>query len=343
MAPMIGYYGIGLYVERSLHRRAPWLSAKDLLWFLYLYPFRFIATVASPASLHRLCAFLEPLIQFRSRKRRLLARNAMIVAGIPPAKAEIVSRKFVLNAAVRVMDDLVLGRGWRPRLALLEAQRVRRAPPIEPEIGPRRAPFCASSLEGIEHLQQAQAARRGVLILTGHFYASRVAKRYLEIAGYSILTVRNSKPRDELMGTIGKRFLQSRYIEFLHRVIQNEVFIQDPGCTLKIFQHLRSGGLVNIHFDAFRGHRTVERPFLGAPRLFSKGLLDIVRLSRCEVVPMSCTGTSINLRIAFNPAIEITPAAAGDAFVNANLDALVSAVEAQVLACPEEWELWTRL
>jgi KDO2-lipid IV(A) lauroyltransferase len=246
----------------------------------------------------------------------VLARKAMMVAGIPSARAEILSRKFVLNAAVRVMDDLVLGRGWRPRLA---------------------------HLAGIEYLQGAQAAGRGVLVLTGHFYASRAAKRYLEIAGYSILTVRNSKPRDELMGRIGKRFLQSRYIEFLHRVIRNEVFIQDPGCTLKIFQHLRRGGLVNIHFDSFGGHRTVERPFLGAPRLFSKGLLDIVRLSGCEVVPMSCTGTSINLRIAFSPAIDITPAADGEAFVNANLNTLANAIEVQVLTCPEEWELWTRL
>jgi acyl carrier protein len=33
----------------------------------------------------------------------------------------------------------------------LEAQRVRRAPPSEPETVPRRVPFCASSLEETKH------------------------------------------------------------------------------------------------------------------------------------------------------------------------------------------------
>jgi len=300
----------------------PLFTLKDLLWFLYLYPFRVFSKLASRGLLYQIGKLGEPLVQFRSRERRKTAARRMLAAtgsGITPDQAPQIARRFVSNATFRVLDDLILNRS--------SFQRILRC----------------RGVEGLEHLEGGKSAGRGVVVLTAHFYASRIAKRYLATIGYPMLSVRNKQPPDDLAGQLGRRILQSRYMEFLHGVIQDEVYVQDSECTLKILQRLRSGGLVNIHFDAPYGARSVEWPFLGKPERFATGIFDIVRLSGCAVAPMVCLGRSTEFRIGFGPLLEIVPADTRDEFVSANLPSFVQTLEKHIVDHPDEWELWTRL
>jgi KDO2-lipid IV(A) lauroyltransferase len=296
----------------------PWLTVKDLLWFVYLYPFRIAAATLPRGLLYALARLADPLVQYRSRRGRAAAIARMIQAGISPADAQQAGRRFVSNAATRVLDDLMLRREG--------VSRIR------------------ATVEGLEYLDEGIARGRGVLLLSAHTYASRPAKRYLAAQGYPILTVRNRQPPVALMGRVGARWLQPRYMEFLHGVIQDEVYIQDPECSLKILKRLRAGGIVNIHLDldARAVSKAEEFPFLNVPRRVASGPFDVARLTRCALIPMFSRGRGKALFIRFG-----APAPAGglarEDFARAALPYFVEFLEERIREHPDEWELWTRL
>ena len=314
--------GATYLLSASRSARAPLFTAHDLLLLLYLYPFRFFSALASRDLLYRIARAAEPFLQFHSREWKNTVTRRMLAApglDLTPDQAARIARRLVSNAAFRLMDDLVLS---RPSF---------------------HAALSAGEVRGLEHLERASSAGNGVVLLTAHFYASRMARRYLATIGYPILTVRHQSPSEDLAGRLGQRMVQPRLVKFLHEVIRDEVYVQDPGCTLQILRRLRSGGLVNIHFDARHGARTVESWLLGVPRTFASGIFDIVRLSGCAVVPMLCLGRSKDLRIIFGPRLDIVDASGRDEFVAANLPSFVQTIENQIAENPEEWTLWMRL
>ena len=314
--------GATYLLSESRGVNAPLFTVHDLLLLLYLYPFRFLSAFAPRDVLYRIAEVAEPFLQFHSREWKNMIMRRMLAApcfDVTPDRAERIARQLVSNGAFRLVDDLVLS-----------------GPSFQDALG------CAE-VRGIEHLELAKSAGKGVVVLTGHFYAGRLARRYLATIGYPILAVRHQMPSEDLAGGFGNRILQPRLVKFLHEVIQDEVYVQDPGCTLKILQRLRSGGLVNIHFDARHGARTVESWLLGVQRRFATGVFDIVRLSGCAVVPMLCLGRSTGLRITFGPMLDIIDASGRNEFVDANLPSFVQTIEKQIADNPEEWTLWMRL
>ena len=298
----------------------PLLTVNDLLWFLYLDPLRTLSAFDPRSLLHPIGRLAEPFIQFRSRKRREMVMRRILAAlgaGITRDQAPRIARQFIANSTFRMLDDLVL---CRPSFA--------------------RKLWC-TGIEGIEHLDQGKSAGKGVIVLTAHFCAGRVAKRYLATMGYPMLSVRDQMPRGDWWGRLGRRILEARRVELLHAVIGEATYVQDPGSTLKILRRLRSGGLVNIHFDGHSGTRTTPWPFLGLPRHFSTGIFDLVRLSGCAVVPMLCLGRSTGFRVIFSPMLDIVKAAGREAFIRANLPTFVQTIEKQIRDHPGEWEQWT--
>jgi len=293
----------------------PLITVDDLFWFLYLYPLRILSAFVPRRPMH----WIGRLFGFCVRRRRDGVAHRMLAAqpaGIPGDHLQRIAGKFLANSAIRMMDDLVISWPSFPR-------KLR-----------------CSGIQGLEHLERAKSAGNGVLLLTGHFCATRVAKRYLASTGYPILTVRDELWEGDWWGRWGRRMLARRRLEFLQRIGGESVYIQDRGCTLKILRWLRSPGLVNIHFDGQSGRKSAPWSFLGAPRSFSTGVLDLVRLSGCAVVPMLCLGSSSAFQIRFGPMLEIAHPGGRDEFVQANLPAFVRAIEKQILDYPEEWEQW---
>lgn len=313
----LDYYGLRLGQDRGT--APPFVTLKDVLWLLYLYPVRALARLAPPSTAHTAARAFAPLFQLMRRPQRdFAAERISHTLGLDEAHCRRVARRFVAHAVRRAADDLALTR-----------------------LGDRPVP--RTTLRGRENLDQALAAGKGVLLLTGHFYANRAAKHHLRAIGCPVLSVRNGVPPDGAAGRLGRNRFQRRYVEFLHSVIRDEVLIQDPECSLRILRRLRSGGLVNVHFDAAFAAERTEMPFLGVPRLFGTGILDIVRLSGCEVVPMQCLGSTEDLSIVFDAPLAVVRGGTREAFLAANLPLFVRTLEAQVREHPDEWELWVRL
>lgn len=302
--------------------RLPIATVKDVLWFLYLYPLRALVVRLSPTGREHLGRALEPLFRFFARRRVRKASQRMAVALGPTHSAPAITettRRYVSNAIRRALDDFMLA-----------DERARSH--VRP-----------SEVQGIEHLEHALSSGKGAVLISGHFYANRLGKHFLAVMGYPILSVRNGQPPDRWMGRLGAKLLQKRYIEFLHGIIRDEVFIQDPECSLKILRRLRSGGLVNVHIDAAGASNWIPVPFFGHPRRFATGLLEIVRLSGCAVVPMLCLGTSSRSTVIFEEPLRLEPARTREEFVATNIRTLASTLERQIREHPSEWEQWVRL
>ncbi len=297
----------------------PLLTVDDILWFLYLYPLRSLSAFDPGSLIHPIGRLAEPFVQLRSRKRAEMVTDRMLAAqgtGITRDQAPRIARQFIANSTFRMLDDLVLS---RPSFA----RKLR-----------------CTGIEGLEHLERGKSGGKGVMVLTAHFCAGRIAKRYLATVGYPMLSVRDQMPPGDWWGRLGRRILEPRRIELVQSVIGETVYVQDPGSTLKILCRLRSGGLVSIHFDGHSGTRATPWPFLGVPRRFSTGVFDLVRLSGCAVVPMLCLGRSTAFRVIFSPMLDIVKASGREAFIRANLPTFVQTIENQIRNHPGEWEQW---
>jgi len=103
------------------------------------------------------------------------------------AQAERIGRQCIANLMFRMLDDLLPCTPAAQRLNCIE-------------------------IVGREHLERAISAGKGVVLLTGHFFASRIALRHLARIGYPVLCVKNQNPGSQLEGRLGRRLLRPRSI-----------------------------------------------------------------------------------------------------------------------------------
>ena len=167
--------------DHTLER--PLIAGKDLLWLAYLYPLRFLAAILPSGALRLTGKIIDPFCQIITwrHKRRLRARLAQALNRNPsdPEVGRIACR-YISNAVIRVIDDLIMDR------LLADGRQV-------------HVRLC-----GRGNLDRVLAAGKGAIVVSGHFYATRLAKRYLAKIGYPMLTVRNQIPIDPAAGRLGE-------------------------------------------------------------------------------------------------------------------------------------------
>lgn len=76
---------------------------------------------------------------------------------------------------------------------------------------------------------------------------------------------------------------------------------------------------------------------------FPAGILRIIRLSGCAVIPMLCLGDSRRFTITFDEPVDLVETDTLEEFISANLPQIAGKLESQILSYPEQWELWARL
>ncbi len=302
-------------------RPRPLIRIKDIAWLVYLYPARWLARVLPLRSLY---AFGDASAAcssacLRGPRKALLERLAVAFnADTADPRLSAIADGYFHNSILRYLDDLLMER----RLRELRLRNV--------------------EIVHLENLTEALSAGRGALLFSGHFFASRLAKRYLATIGFPCLSVWNREPPDRKAGQLGIRLLQKRYVAFLGELVGDDVTIQDPDCTLKMLARLRSGGLVHSHVDGAFSQEVVKRRFLGQEESFPTGFLHVAKLAGCPLVPLLFLGDSRRLRIEFGKALWLENASDRRSFAETNLTEVIRILEEQIKSHPAEWDFWIR-
>jgi len=179
-------------------------------------------------------------------------------------------------------------------------------------------------VRGAEHLQQAMAGGRGVVLVAGHFAS-------LEITGRAFSAI------FPFVAALYRRSRNPFVDEILKRLRHKSVPLLIPKQNMRgMVRALRQGIPVWYAPDqSYRGEMSALLPFCGVPAMTNTALSDIVRLGRAAVVPI------VPRRLADGQGyvLEIFPALDDFPGESAEADALrVNAlIEAQIREIPEQY------
>lgn len=299
---------------------SPFFTPKDLLFFIYLLPFRMLAANLPVKVARRIGVFLVHIYSLLAiSKKRAIEKRLTLAFQDSRGKRDVqkLANQYIRHAGLKDIDDIVLNRLTKEDL------------------------LKCSQIKGLENVEAALSAKKGVILASGHFFANRLGKRLLNEIGYPVLSVRNNSPRRHpRFGRASSKYLKPRYVDFVNQVVKDYVVIQDKNCTLKILERLRREGLVNIHVDAGQSYHMMEYPFLGTKRFFPAGFLRIVYLTGAAVVPLLCIGNSSAFTIIFEKEVEFQQTSDQESFMFKNLAGLIGILESQIVQYPDQWALW---
>ncbi|MEZ5562635.1 MAG: LpxL/LpxP family Kdo(2)-lipid IV(A) lauroyl/palmitoleoyl acyltransferase [Gammaproteobacteria bacterium] len=179
-------------------------------------------------------------------------------------------------------------------------------------------------VRGAEHLQEAMAGGRGVVLVAGHFAS-------LEITGRAF---------SALFPSVAALYRSSRnpfVDEILKRLRHKSVPLLIPKQNMRgMVRALRQGMPVWYAPDqSYRGEMSALLPFCGEPAMTNTALSDIVRLGKAAVVPL----VPRRLPDGRGYVLEIFPALDDFPGESAEADArrVSSLIEAQIRATPEQY------
>ncbi len=270
-----------------------WLGI-GLLWFVAHLP----AALARP-----LFAAIGSLAGLLARRRRhVVTRNlALCFPELDETARATLRRRFFRSFGIGVYEFL---RGWWGSLG-----RYART----------------ARIEGLEHVQAAHAAGRGVLLLSGHFVSFEMCGRVLcERTAVAAMYRPYANPAFEWAVLRGRL----RYVVAMFRRTELRAVVR----------HLRAGGLVWYAPDQdLRSNDAVFAPFFGVAANTITATSQIARMSGAAVIPFfhrrSPDGSGYEIRL--EPPLEGFPS--GDLAADATrVNALI---ERMVREAPDEY-LW---
>jgi lauroyl/myristoyl acyltransferase len=299
-------------VARAAER--PLVTSRDIAFLAYYYPLRWLATAFGWRFQRLAQACAEPVsrvLQFQDLRNAEHKMSAMLA--IPPERARVLARQYSRN---------------RVRAALFDLQ-----PDAEPSMArPVR-------VEGREHLEQAMARARGVILVTLHCLAKREARLGLRRLGINYQPVVGGELPFPGHGRLLRLFARSRLTPLQRKNLGSHIVRTDPDAVFKIGRILREGGAVLMAPDVITPTAQPVR-FMNTDRPISTGVLDIARLTSCALVPMWVSWSAGDCVVEFRPALALRSGGNREEAQQSNVAVLARALEDQLCAHPEQWEFW---
>jgi len=287
--------------------------------WIYLYPVRGLSHLVPVNALLWLAKHLAPLYA-RLRPDLTLPVSQHMTKSLSghdlSASPEVMALSFVAASLRKSMDDLVM---LRLQTKILKTH---------------------ATIRGIELLDGALADGKGVIVISGHFHANRLAKYYLRRNGYPMMSVRNRVPTSTAMGLFGNRYLAPAYGRFLHDRVEDEIHTQDATLGAGLLKRLRENGMISINIDAGFSREKFRVLCLNEQRQFAGGFLRLAELTGAPLVPMQCLGNSGGFDIVFGNPIRYTTKSSPEEFME-RLVIMAGLLESWVLAHPAEWVMWS--
>ncbi|WP_035257582.1 lysophospholipid acyltransferase family protein [Desulfatirhabdium butyrativorans] len=143
-------------------------------------------------------------------------------------------------------------------------------------------------IEGLDHLDRALAAGKGVMLLFSHFGANQMIMPAMGYHGYPMsqlsapATVWTEKLSGRKFSRMEKKALEMRWRqESFLPVTHINIF----GSLKAAFTCLKKNEILGVAIDGGGGQKKVMVDFLGKTALFSTGPLEIAARTNCRVLP----------------------------------------------------------
>jgi len=139
---------------------------------------------------------------------------------------------------------------------------------------PGRLDDADGDVTGLEHLEQARAGGRGVMLLTGHFTCLELGARLFgeRVTARAIYRPLRNPVLEDLQTAGRARYAEAMIPRYILRAM---------------VRHLRAGGVLWYAPDQDMGpEKSLFAPFFGIPTATATGMLELARLGRARVVPM---------------------------------------------------------
>ncbi|MFN2335060.1 MAG: lysophospholipid acyltransferase family protein [Wenzhouxiangellaceae bacterium] len=227
-----------------------------------------------------------------SRVRRAATRLALlpprIIGRLPVRQARRVSgwlgtpMRLLMRRRRKIVErnlELCFPELDRPGRTLLMRRHFRNLGEAIGEIShawrhPGSLPESVGQVVGLEHLADARASGRGVMLLTGHSTCLELGAR---IFGERVRSRAIYRP---LSNPVLEDFQNRGRARYSERMIPREELRE-------MVRYLRGGGVLWYAPDQdFGPERSLFAPFFGIPTATAKAVLELARLGRARVVPM---------------------------------------------------------
>ncbi len=297
----------------------PRFAFADLPAFLYAYPLHALLRCFPRATIWTVRTFGTPLFRLLHRSdERLVAGRMQEQLDLSADEARALARRWT---------GLCARRGCH-RLQTISGKR-----------GSEKV-----TLHGVEHLERALEGGKGVVLVSIHNFAIVSATRFLRDHHRPVLSVRRLRVPEEL-SRLGQRWLGARIVRIAEEALAGceALPADDPNCILKLARRLREGGIVHIAADSQRAPSARVMPFLNGRRGISQGPLDLARLCRCPVLPISALFTANGVRVELGAPLELRYEGSPAQCAESNLPLLAAELERLVRANPDQWDRWLDL
>jgi len=192
------------------------------------------------------------------------------------------------------------------------------------------------SIEGIEALDAASKAGRGVFLCMGHYGRTAMLGASLGLSGYPVGMLTNATDRSNTVLSAADRAMLTRKMNDLSRAVGGP-WIKTGSNTRTLIAHLKAGGRVCATADLYEANPANRffAPFLGGVLAVPNGLLRVARSTNAAFVYGRARSAGERVEIQLTPIDEPTP----EACFTEYLRLLSADIEKE----PRQWWLWAML
>ncbi|HEY8514469.1 MAG TPA: lysophospholipid acyltransferase family protein [Candidatus Binatia bacterium] len=194
------------------------------------------------------------------------------------------------------------------------------------------------STEGVEILDEALAAGRGVIAVTGHIGNWELLAAYFGMHGYPVTVIATPVK--------GER-LNAENIALRAQFGVETVLRDGPGASRRILRTLKNGRILAILMDQATRGQAVQVPFFGRPAWTPIGPALLAQRTGARVIGafihrLPDGRHRISIRRPELPAATGGDVASRDAWVEAATASFTALIEQEIRRRPDEWVWWHR-
>lgn len=293
---------------------------KDIVRWLYWYPFRFIIQ-ALPIRIVYLIGNIEGAILYHFSKKRYESLKSALPSVIKKDTFTIKNERDIIRNALKLFcqNELEMFLYAKLNSSLIKNMVV---------------------CEGLSYIDESLKQGKGVMLIFAHFGANQMIMPAIGYRGYKMYqmsappTVWVEKLHNKKFSSMGKRALDIRWEQELSLPVTH---INIFGSLKEAFVCLKRNEILGIAIDGGGGKSRVAVNFLGGKALFSTGAIEIAMRTGCVVLPVfMIKGRDGRHRMIIEPPLEIIKERQEGA-VEKNITAFVKKLEEYVRTYPSHY------